>query len=120
MSGEPSGAEPTPSASTAEGASATPNGDKGETGPETTAPIAEAAAGPQTEAAPPGAPVGASAPPKRRRRWMIHLLVGLLAVNLAASVVAIGWIAWIVAGQPRWLDEIQGPRARRARLDWPA
>ena len=47
--------------------------------------------------------------PPKRRRWLTGLLILLLALNLAASAVAIGWIAWIVADQPRWLDEIQGP-----------
>ena len=49
-------------------------------------------------------------PPRRQRRWVTGLLIGLLVLNLAASVVAIGWVAWLVSDEPRWLDVGQGPQ----------
>ena len=97
MSGETSGAEPPAGASATGATELKENGASGKHGgngaaeARTTAPVHDA-------------------PPNRRRRWLAPLLVGLLALNLAASAVAIGWVAWIVADQPRWLDEIQGPQ----------
>ena len=96
MNEETGGAQPSAEASAPETDEAQPGGTNGFDGGDTPA------AAPADQAAMPQ-------PPKRRRRWLTGLLILLLALNLAASAVAIGWIAWIVADQPRWLDEIQGP-----------
>jgi len=100
MSGETSGAQPSGDRSTTDVTDPKPGGTNGAQGDD------PAAASPTVTA-----PV--SEPPRRRRRWLAGLLIGLLALNLAASAVAIGWIAWIVADQPRWLDEIQGPQGEQ-------
>lgn len=96
MGGETSGSQPPADAPATDVTEPAPNGSD-------MTQVGEAAVAPAALTAP------VSAPPKRRRRWVTGLMIGLLALNLAASAVAIGWIAWIVADQPRWLDEIQGP-----------
>lgn len=96
MSEESTGAQQRPAASEPDGTEPKPGGPNGT---------------PRDEVRPASAveePVAVEEP-RKRRRWVTGLLVALLALNLAASAVAIGWVAWIVADQPRWLDEIQGP-----------
>lgn len=51
--------------------------------------------------------------PARGGRWRWIALFVLVTLSLAASVVAIGWVAWIVADPEQWLSEIQGPQGEQ-------
>ena len=102
MGAETSGAEPAASSPTADATEPRPNGANGKHGGD------EAADAPSTTAPVDDAPIQ-DAPAEQPRRWRRHVLIGLLALNLLASAIAIGWIAWIVADQARWLDEVKGP-----------
>ncbi len=75
-----------------------------------------------TDASAQGRPVeleGETAPPEASRKWRWRLVFALLVLSLAASAVAIGWVAWVVADPDYWFGQVQGPQGEQGPAGTP-